>query len=277
MQKLSWLAVPLVVAAFAPFTPAKRIAAPPNPVQRALQSEAVLTGKVTAIEKEPVEVEEVKGSPKMPFKVAVIKIETALAGAANMTHIKVGFPANAAPGRGRGPVVALEENQEGVFFLTKHPSGQFYTFNWMTGPVFTADENYKATLANVKKALAAVADPGKALKSEKAEDRSFAAIALILKYRSAPQTGGEIGLEKIAADDSKLILKGLSEANWSKFDPSLPPPSNAFYMLGLTQEDGWVQPKGQPGTDFNDELRKAFTTWLEGPGKDYRINKFVRK
>lgn len=272
MTRLRWLIVPLILATFAPFTPAKRVAAPPNPVQRALQAEVVIAGKVTSIEKEPVEIE--AGGQKTAYKVGVIKVESALVGAANTTHIKVGIPA--VSGRVR---VQLEENQEGLFFLTKHPSGQFHTFNWMTGPVPATDENYKAVTANVKKALAVIADPMKALKAEKAEDRSFAAIAIIIKNRSIPETNGkELGLEKLPADESKLILKALTEANWTKFDPSLPPPANAFYMLGLTTVDGWEAPKqGQPGTDFNETLRTAFAKWVEGAGKDYRINKFVIK
>lgn len=275
MNRIALLFVPFVVFAFAPLSEAKRIAAPPNPVQRALTAEVVITGKVTAIEKDAVEVEEVKDSPKVAYKIAVIKVESSLAGAANTTHVKVGFPANARPGRGR--IIALEENQEGLFFLSKHPSGQFHTFNWMSVPVEATAEDYKASVTNVKKALAVVADSSKALKSEKAEERSFAAIAMILKYRTAPQSGGEVGLEKIPVEESKLILKGLADADWSKPDPSLPPPANAFYLLGLTEENGWVQPKVQPGADFNEELRKAFVKWLDGAGKDYRISKYVRK
>jgi hypothetical protein len=267
--------IPLCLALLALPAPAKRIAAPPSPVQRAIQAEVVVTGKVTAIEKEPVEVEDANGGQKLAHTVAIIKVDSALVGAANMTHLKVGFTASA-PGRGRGPIVRLEKDQEGLFFLTKHPSGQFHTFNWMTSPVPAADENYKATLASVKAALAVVADPAKAMKAPKAEDRTFAAIALILKYRTAPQNAGELKLDKIPAEDSRAILKALAEANWTKFDPTLPPPVNAFYMLGINAQDGWVQPKaGQPGVNFNEELQKAFAKWVDGPGKDYRINKFV--
>jgi hypothetical protein len=271
MTRFRWLVVPLILAAFAPFTPAKRIAAPPNPVQRALLADTVVVGKVTSIEKEPVEVEE--GGQKTAFKIGVVKIESALLGAANTTHIKVGVPA----GRpGRGLTATLEENQEGVFFLTKHPSGQFHTFNWRTGPVPTNDENYKAVVANVKKALAVVADPVKALKAEKAEDRSFAAVAVIFKNRS--QVGDvEMKNEKMSAEESKLILQSLAEANWAKADPTLPAPLQAMYLLALTPEDGWNPPKAEPGKDFNEVMQAAFVKWLDGPGKDYRINKLVPK
>jgi len=273
MKRNTWWSVPVVLLVVVPALSAKRVAAPPSPVHRALQAEVVVAGKVTSIEKEPVEIE--TGGQKTAYKVAVIKIESALAGAANTTHIKVGLPAMAV---GRGPRVSLEENQEGLFFLTKHPSGKFHTFNWMSNSVPATDENYKAVTANVKKALAVLAEPMKALKSDRAEERSFAAIALIIKNRTIPQTEGkELGLEKLPAEESKLILKGLAEADWAKSDSSMPPPPSAFYMLGLTTVDGWNAPKAQPGADFNALMRDAFVKWTEGAGKDYRINKFVIK
>ena len=217
------------------------------------------------------------GGQKTAYKVAVVKVESALLGAANTTHIKIGL-AMPAGGRGRGPIVGLDENQEGLFFLTKDPSGKFHTFNGMSSPVSATDESYKAAVANVKRALAVIADPIESLRAEKAEDRAFAAIALALKHRSVPQSGGEIGLEKIPAEESKRILKGLAEANWTKSDPSLPPPSSVFYLLGITTVDGWEQPKpAAAGTDFNEVLHAAFVKWIEGAGKDYRINKYVVK
>ena len=100
----------------------------------------------------------------------------------------------------------------------------------MASPVDATAENFKISVANVKKTYAVLAEPEKALKADR-----------------------------------------------SKFDPNLPAPSNLFYMLGLTTEDGWAPPKPQPGADFNEELRKAFAKWLDGPGKDYRINKMVKK
>ena len=278
MNRFALLLVTLVVLVLAPIAPAKRAAAP-NPIQRAFQADVVVVGKITAIEKESVEAAESPGAAKIAHKIAVIKVETSLAGAANLTHVKVGFvPQDPnAPRRG-GPIAfALSENREALFFLTKHSSGQFYTFNWMSNPVDATAENFKESIANVKKAFAVVADPAKALKAEKAEDRTFAVLAMIMKHRTAPNAG-EVALEKLAVEESRSILKGLAEADWSKFDPALPAPASAFYMLAISTVDGWVPPKpGQAGTDFNAELKKSFATWLDGPGKDYRINKLVAK
>src|SRR5690349_11243173 len=130
-----FLLVALVAVLAVTAAPAKRVAAPPNPVQRALAAEVVVVGKVTAIEKEAVELPPAPDAPnKVAYKVAVVKVEAGLAGADNLTHVKVGFVPVGGPPRGFGPV-ALTEGQEGLFFLTKHPSGQFYTFNWMAPPV----------------------------------------------------------------------------------------------------------------------------------------------
>lgn len=257
---------PVTLAAFVVVSPAAGKRAPaPSPVQRAVAAEVVVIGKVTAIEKESVEVAPEPGSPKQAFAVAVIKVESSLAGAANLTHVKVGFPADSGP-RGRNAFLALKEGQEGLLFLTKHPAGGFYGFNWMTSPVDAAQPDFKAQVENVKKALAAVADPMKALKADRADDRALAAVALVMKYRTAPQSG-EADTEAVPAAESKLILAALAEGDWTKYPADLPHPSIAFYMLGLGPNDGWVPPKpAQPGGDFRADLRTAFATWVAGPG-----------
>lgn len=269
------LAAAAALAAVGPVS-AKRIAAPPPPVQRALAAEVVVVGKVMAIEKESVGVAPAPGAEKVEYRVAVVKVESGLAGAANLTHVKVGFPAAAGPRRGL-PVVALMEGQEGLFFLNKHPGAGFYSYNWMTSPVDATAPDYKAQVAVVKKALTAVADPMPALKAGRAEDRTLAAVALVLKYRTAPPTGGEVEPVKVPADESRLVLKALAEADWSKAEADQPRAVNAFYMLALGQNDGWTPPKPAPGTDYNSELRAAFAKWVAGPGKDYQISKLVAK
>src|SRR6185437_2383603 len=69
--------------------------------ERAISVEVVVIGKVTAIEKESVAAAPAPGARnKVDYQVAVVQIQSALAGAANITHIKVGFvphPPAAAP------------------------------------------------------------------------------------------------------------------------------------------------------------------------------------
>jgi len=279
----------LVVALAALPAPAKRIAAPPNPVVRALQADAVVVGKVTAIEKEAVELPAFPGSPVMvAHKVAVIKIDKGLTGADNLTHIKVGFIAPADPTRPGLPrrgfgAVAPTLDMEGVFFLSKHPSGQFYAIAPLAPPVETTEENYKQTVEFVTKALACAADPTKALAAAKVEDRTFAAVVILTQYRTVKPGSEEVTTEKVSVADSRRVLNALAEGDWSKVTADAPPAVGAFYALGLTPDHKWVAPKpvvaqpGQPATNYNAQLQKAFAEWLDGPGKDYQIEKFVQK
>ena len=272
---------------------AKRAILIVSPLQKLTRAETVVVGKVTAIEKDIVTATphpDVKD--KLTYKVAVIKVETGLVGAANVTHVKVAFtppppdrgepPAvgpGVRPGRGGFGPVYLTEGQEGLFYLTKHHSGEFYIINPLLAPIDAKAGDYKDQLAQAKKAAAALADPMKALKAEKADDRAFAAIMIVTKYRTYPEGGGEVENVKVPADESKLLLKALAEANW-KPDRNGDAPNGyaAFAQLGLLNDkDGWKYPMVKPGEDFIDKTKEAFVAWLAGPGKDYQINKLVPK
>ncbi len=262
-----------------------------TPVEKVARADAVVLGKVTAIEKDTVSSAPAPGAPeKVAYRVAVIKVESGLHGAAGATHVKVGFvpppkdepPAPGklgGPRRGGYPPVVLTEGMEGLFYLTKHHTGEFYTINPMLAPAEAKAENYKTDLAQAKSAAAVLADPMKALKADKAADRGFAAIVLVTKYRSYPETAAEVVEEKVPAEESKLVLKALAEGNW-KPDPNdatAPNAYMAFNQLGLTDKDGWKFPMVKPGEDFGDKTKEAFGAWLAGPGKDYQLRKFVAK
>jgi hypothetical protein len=278
--------------------PALMIAMKPA-AQRALTAEMVVVGKVTSIEKDVIEAAPFVNAPnKVAYKIAVVKIESTLAGKNNDTHIKVGFipplppaaPNPDAPPGGiriapRRPNLApeLKEGQEFVFFLSKHPSANFYIMPAMSPPLDVKAEETKKELESIKKTLAVIADPMNALKSEKAEERIFAAATMLGKHRSYPDQGGEIDQVAISADESKLILKALAESDWTKIDRGSPNGMQSFYQLQLTDKDGWVAPKpvrpqpGQPAVNFNEVVKEAFVKWLDGPGKDYVIKKIVPK
>jgi hypothetical protein len=266
------------------------IAMRPAP-QRAATAEVVVVGKVTAIEKDTVDAPRFKGDKeKVAYTVAVVKIENAFAGANNLTHIKVGFippprghqepPANARPQRTGFQPVYLKEGTEGLFYLSKHHSGQFYIIHPIMSPAEPKMEGYKDEVALAKRACAVLADPQKSLKADKAADRGFAAALLVRKYRTYPEGagGGEYVNGKLGADESRLILKALAEANW-KADPATGNSEayTAFAQLGLTDMDGWKYPVAKPGEDFQEKTKEAFVKWLEGPGKDYRVNKWLPK
>jgi hypothetical protein len=261
-----------------------------SPVEKVAQSEMVVTGKVASFDKDAM-LPQYAGDPnKVAHKVAVVKIEKGLLGADKLTEVKVAFVAPPKPDpnvpvrpvRGGFQQVNLTEGQQATFFLTKHVGGDYYTITPMLAPIDSKDENAKAATEIVAKATAAIADPMKALKAEKADDRFFAATAIVTKYRSFPQDGRETTTEKVPADETKLLLKGLLEGDWSKYDGNSVNGSQAFQSLGLTEKDGWVQPvvvnnPGAPPVDFNAVMKDAFGKWIDGPGKNYQINRVVPK
>lgn len=288
-----------VVALTAATTPALMIAQK-SPTQRALAADTVVVGKVTAVEKETVEAAPFPGATeKVRYKVAVVQITTPLAGAGNLTHIKVGFvpplPAQPPqpgpqPGAIRPPIrrpglvrPELKEGQEYVLFLVKHAEGGFYVMPPMSPPLDAKAESAKKEIEGIKKVLAVVADPEKALKAEKPADRAFAAVILATKYRTYPDFAPAVEEVPIPAEESRQILQGLADADWTKFDRTAPNGMQAFYMLGLTEKDGWTPPRpvpvkpGQPAANINLVTKEAFIKWLAGPGKDYRIKRVVAK
>jgi hypothetical protein len=275
------LAVTVALLAFAAPAFAGAPAPIPHPIERAFRAPVVVVGKVTSIEKDTVDAAPYPGLPKVAHKVAVVKIETNLAGAAGLTHLKVGFvpPAKPDPKAKRDPrerpAPDLKEGQEMLFFLTKHADGAFYAMPNMLFPVDAKAADYKAQVEAVTKALAAAADPAKALAAEKAEDRFHAALALVTKYRLFEGTR-DVEAVPIAADENRLILKALAEGDWS-FDPRGVRLNGfiAVYRLGLSEADGWKAPGGKQGEEYHETMRKAFVAWVNGPGKEFRIKKFV--
>ena len=153
------------------------------------------------------------------------------------------------------------------------------------------DENGKKELEAVKKVTTVIAEPMKGLKSDKAEVRAETAAIMVMKYRSYPEFATEVDQVAINADESKLILKGLAEADWGQLGVIRPIPGGAtmptalqaFSQLVLTDKDGWKPPvfprpqPGQPPVDFGAIQKKAFVDWLAGAGKDYVIKKVVAK
>lgn len=269
------LAAPVFAGAPAPI---------PHPIERAFSAPVVIVGTVTGIEPDLVDAAPDPGLPKAGYRIAVVKIGKNLAGAAGLTHIRVGFipPAKPIPGARRAdlrerPDPKLKEGREMLFFLTKHPDGVFYAIPNTLHPVEASASDFKVQIESVTKALAAVADPVRSLTAANALDRFDAALALVTKYRMSDGRR-DVEAVPIDADENRLILKALAEGDW-KNDPSGVRLSGfiAIYRLGLSEADGWRAPGGKQGEEYTETMRKAFNAWLAGPGQDYHIKKFVSK
>ncbi len=302
MRRFLYATAIAAVALIASPAVALRIAMPiQNTTQKTVQADAVVVGKVTEIEKEEVEVLPHQGATdKVKMRVAVIKIETGLVGAKNVTHVKVLMPGAAAeqppqpdqpqigrpirPGLGGFGPVTLKEGEEGLFFLAKHPTAaNYYTISAGNNPIPAKDEKYKDELAKVKAVVAVVADPMAALKAEKPADRLTATAVLLQKYRR----GMTVPAKEVAipAEETKAILKALLEADWTAADKPTPgydyqsAPSNLVGQLGLYpgSPNGLAQFQVKPGESYNAKYQEAFKAWHAKAGDKFDIKKFVPK
>ena len=269
--------------------------------QKVAQADVVVTGKVTSVEKETVELPQFPGDKtKVAFTVAVIKIETILAGAKNVTHLKVAFQAQPGaaggevpqvgkigrrpfPGRGFGPI-QLTDGQEAIFFLQKHPgSDSYYSVQQGFTPVAAKDENYKEELVKVKAIVDAIADPVKALKAEKLDARLTASSAIVSKYRQ-PVRSGQLVEVAIPAEETKLIMKTLLEADWAAadtpvagFDYQASGPGIASLVGLYPGSNGVPQFVVKPGESYNNLWKETVKSWYEKNGAKFEIKKFVVK
>jgi hypothetical protein len=272
-----------------------------SPAQRAIGAQTIVVGKVASIGNDEVESTSpyVGATDKVKYKVATVKVTEVLSGDNKLTEVKVGFiPPPKPDPNAKPPVIRpgirpgfqapqLKEGDQVILYLAKHPTGDFYVMPGMAPPVDISNEQGKKDLESVKKVTTILADPMKGLKSDKADVRGETATLMVMKYRAFPPLGGEVEQVAIDADESKLILKALTEAEWTNnIRPGMlpgPNPVQAFYSLGLNEKDGWIapviapQPPGAPPIDFAAVQKDAFVKWLAGAGKNYVIKKNVPK
>ena len=258
----------------------KRIAHSAGIAQQMMQSDVALVGKVTGFEKECTEIKANPGDKETTsYNVAIVKVETAILGIKNTTHIKVGFIRRAEP---QNEVffedepqrnLNLDENGEYLLLLRKHPVESFYFYTHATPPSkLPAD----AAIAEAKLAVAAIADPMKALKAEKAQDRALAAIVLLMHHRKSAGKG-EVDLVPIDAEENAAILKSIAEGDFTVAITGHTTLYSAYQFLGLSGGDGWTHPTPKPGENHNLVMQKAFQDWLAGPGAKFRFQKYVLK
>jgi hypothetical protein len=282
------------------------------PAARVAAADAVVIGKVTEVEADPVEVTAYAGAPKdqkASYRVAVLKIDEALLGASGLTRFRVGFPADApaadAPagdspppppvarvGRLRRPgvqVVALTPGMEGCFFLTRHHEGDFYV---LTGgpPLLAKADNYAKEMEQIKKMVKAIDDPVAALKAKDLTDRFRAAQAILTRYQTprGSKPGQPPAREPIPDEESKLIVALLKELPWVPKDPPAapgeqPPSRSALWYQINPAEIGFKQPAvpaqkaGDPPVDFNKIMDEESTKFLTNNGDKIKIKRYAAK
>ena len=252
--------------------------------QQTVQSEVVVVGTVTFIERE---VADTKSHPEaldtLPYTVAIVKVETAIRGVKNITHIRVGFvPRAETQGRGFRQlgdsfIINLAENGRYVLFLQKHPVGNFYQFQSQTPPLpITDGDKREWAIAEATLAADAIADPMKALKLENAQDRALSALALLMHYRQ-PASRGEVDRVPIDEAENAAILKAIADGDWTLTFTAHTRLGSALQYLNIAATDGWNYPVVPAGANAEAVYRTAFQEWLAGPGAKFRIHKSVSK
>ena len=125
--------------------------------ERVATADAIVAGKVTSIEDKTVSAAPAPGANKVEYQIAVVKVSDGILGTKGLTHIKIG---TVKPPEGR-PIIRpgglrppqLSVDQEGAFFLHKHPTESFYV---LQGPMSvlnkTNNDNYEKELRGSRSA-----------------------------------------------------------------------------------------------------------------------------
>jgi hypothetical protein len=287
LASLSCLA--LVVSAVT--AQAKMMIAPAPIAQRVATADAVVVGKVTGFGDKTVSAPQFPGAKnKVEYQIAIVKVQTDLAGAKGVKEIRVGFIPPMAPPPGgpvgpggpvirpgilRYPQVNLTLNQEACLFLTRHPSEDFYTLPAYFDVISKqGNPNFNKEVAEATRAAKLLADPKAGLEAENKDDRLLTAGMLISRYRTPkPSAGGRPKTEPIDAEQSKQILHVLADADWAaRPAPGIGAfqmtPQNLFSRLGLDPKE-WDQPKDAR------QIPAAAKKWLKEHADTYRIERFV--
>jgi hypothetical protein len=244
---------------------------------RVAVADVVVVGTVTEVSAEPVEETRAGTDRKVWCRIATVKVDQPLLGAAELSKVWVKF-ARAAdqpkdPGVIFSPYPGLDKGDEAILFLRKQPGTDYYVIDGHFGAVKNdpaardGSSGFPKVLEETKPLCKLMADPAKALASDEPADRMHIARMLVTRYRSYP--GGDIRKvkeEPIPAAESTLILRSLvpmAKVNPESF-------RDAMYRLGLKPEDGFDGEK-LLGKDGIEQARK----WIEDSAAKYRIKKWV--
>jgi hypothetical protein len=243
---------------------------PPPGAARVANADAVVVGKVTSIEPQDVMV----GTTK--YRIAVVQIEDAIKGVKEgVKSVRIGFIPIEKPKPNvfvtGGRPVQLQVSQGGLFLLKKNSKEAFFEIGGIVGYYVNSDKNdeFAKELAAAKSAAKASVNPQASLKSKDADERLAAAAILVEKYRA--YRGPKASQEAIDAEESKLILKALAEADWKgqvNFASLRPNMGQLFNRLGVTKADGFT-----PAVGAN--YQEAARAWVRDNAEKFRIQRNV--
>ena len=261
-------------------TSAKALMIAPSPISlRVASADAVVVGKVTEVTAKSEKGEMAKGDERMIY-IATVKVEETIQGKKTKTIKVAYFAPPAAPagggiriGGGNRGGVQLTKDQEGVLFLSKHPTKKdVYLVQQYFDVIGKAgNENFAFERNEVRKYAKLLKDAKAGLESKDATVRLETTSMLVTRYRTpAP---GVTKTETVPAAESKKILTTLAKAEWKVTNPRFGAitAQNTFFLLGLEPKDGWNQP-----VDSN-LLPTEAKKWLEANAGKFKMKRFVRE
>ena len=257
-----------------------------------VQSDIVVVGRVVALAPKDVEAVFSSENPyNLDYRIAVLKVQEVIHGQKDVKELRLGF---ISPDQDRkvdktGKAMATfsplgfspaKVGQEGMFFLRKHHQANFYV-NFLVFRNFLQSSDTSEFTTNLEKARQldkVLKLPMEALRAENESNRFLAATMLVTRYRLSWLKDRKLPEKAIDAEESKLILKTLAEADWSDVNEATSPskypwhPYWIFLQLGVTKADGYDPPIKAP--DFRDTLRYT-QNWLRDNQQKYRIQRFT--
>lgn len=244
------------------------IAPPPGPA-RIAKADAVVVGKVEALE--PVDIK----VGNETFRIAVVRINDGIKGTNGEKKLRVGFtpimkPANPMIFVSGPRPMQLEPGTEGLFILAKHGKEKFHVLGGMIGYFISSANNkeFAKDVESAKIAAKVAADPRAALKSKDADERLHAAAILIQDHRTYR---GNAKQEPIDAEESKQLMQIMADGDWKtawNFGSLRPIPGHLFQQLHVSKADGFAPPTGG-------DYQAAVQAWVRDHIQTYRIQRFV--
>jgi hypothetical protein len=260
------------------------VAFPVPGADRIALADAIVVGRVMAIEPQDIEVG--AENAKTKYRIAVVNVTETILGNKETKTIRVAFtpPSEKAPVPNRRRplfLFTLDAGMQGLLYLRKHPTENLYvgtsSFDFVPyqdektpGKAVSnfGQEPYPQELKKTRRILQLLEKPLESLKSTDAADRATVAHNLLICYRTPKM--GSAKTESVSLDESKLILSALLEQDWNTPTPTMNP-WQRFQSLGLTENEGWKVPAQIKSVN---DLRDAARAWYREHG-DYRIQRYV--
>ena len=239
----------------------------PQPVRAATLSNVVVTGTVTAVECEPTDAKLTpSAAEEVGFTITVVKIDRPLLGAKNLTHVRIGVPV----GREKDGGNVIPKDGKVLLFLRRHPTAGFLVPSRFHPSVELGGPAAADTLCRVEAVTDAVNDPVKALSAEKKDDRVVAAAVLAERYRNLAKGATDTVEVDRPAEESRLLLAALAEADWSARLPDGRDVNGLMHSIQLN-------PTGFAMERTVDASKDRFVKWLAEDGKTARVRQAVAK